>query len=141
MTEIDRKLLIVEDDPGLQRQLKWCFDNYEVITAGDRAGAIAELRRHEPPVVLQDLGLPPDPDEVKEGFETLDEILGLAPVQIGLMRPSIESILCQNRARSHSDLPGLLLGHTSGANGEVSKPADGPTDRNEVVPMYIAGLS
>ena len=79
MTEIDRKLLIVEDDPGLQRQLKWCFDNYEVITAGDRASAIAELRRHEPPVVLQDLGLPPDPDGVKEGFDTLDEILGLAP--------------------------------------------------------------
>ena len=79
MTEIDRKLLIVEDDPGLQRQLKWCFDNYEVIAAGDRASAIAELRRHEPPVVLQDLGLPPDPDGVKEGFDTLDEILGLAP--------------------------------------------------------------
>lgn len=79
MTDSIQKLLIVEDDPGLQRQFKWCFENYEVITAGDRASAIAELRRHEPAVVLQDLGLPPDPDGVSEGFETLREILKLAP--------------------------------------------------------------
>ncbi len=79
MTNGIQKLLIVEDDPGLQRQLKWCFEDYEVITAGDRASAIAELRRHEPAVVLQDLGLPPDPDGVSEGFETLREILQLAP--------------------------------------------------------------
>ena len=79
MTNAIQKLLIVEDDPGLQRQLKWCFEDYEVITAADRASAIAELRRHEPAVVLQDLGLPPDPDGVSEGFETLREILQLAP--------------------------------------------------------------
>ena len=53
-----RKLLIVEDDPGIQSQLRWCFEDYEVIAATDRESAINELRRHEPPVVLQDLGLP-----------------------------------------------------------------------------------
>ena len=74
-----RKLLIVEDDPGIQSQLRWCFDEYEVIAATDRASAIAELRRHEPGVVLQDLGLPPDPEGVEEGFATLKEILTLAP--------------------------------------------------------------
>jgi two-component system NtrC family response regulator len=74
-----QKLLIVEDDPGLQRQLKWCFENYEVITAEDRAGALAQLRRHEPRVVLQDLGLPPDPDGTAEGMSTLSEVLALAP--------------------------------------------------------------
>ena len=74
-----QKLLVVEDDPGLQRQLKWCFENYEVITAEDRAGALAQLRRHEPMVVLQDLGLPPDPDGTAEGMSTLSEILALAP--------------------------------------------------------------
>jgi two-component system NtrC family response regulator len=73
------KLLIVEDDPGLQKQLKWCFDGYEVLAADTRSGAIAALRRHEPPVVLQDLGLPPDPEGVSEGFATLLEILRLAP--------------------------------------------------------------
>ncbi len=74
-----RKLLIVEDDPGIQSQLKWCFEDYEVIPAENRAAAIAELRRHEPAVVLQDLGLPPDDNGVEEGFATLKEILQLAP--------------------------------------------------------------
>ena len=72
-------MLIVEDDPGLQRQLKWAFDDFEVIVADSRQGALAGLRRHEPPVVLQDLGLPPDPEGVSEGFTTLSEILKLSP--------------------------------------------------------------
>jgi len=79
MIEDSRKLLIVEDDPGLLKQLKWCFEDYEVFTAGDRKSAIAELRRHEPVVVLQDLGLPPNPEGVEEGLATLREILKLAP--------------------------------------------------------------
>ena len=79
MAEDKPKLLIVEDDPGLQRQLKWAFDDFEVIVADSRQGALAGLRRHEPPVVLQDLGLPPDPEGVSEGFTTLLEILKLAP--------------------------------------------------------------
>ncbi|MDX1481812.1 MAG: PEP-CTERM-box response regulator transcription factor [Woeseiaceae bacterium] len=74
-----RKLLIVEDDPGLLNQLRWCFEDYDVCTAEDRDAAIAELRRNEPSVVLQDLGLPPRPEDVSEGFKTLQEILKLAP--------------------------------------------------------------
>lgn len=79
MAEDKPKLLIVEDDPGLQKQLKWCFDEYEVIQATDRPGALAALRRHEPAVVLQDLGLPPDAEGVSEGFATLLETLKAAP--------------------------------------------------------------
>jgi two-component system NtrC family response regulator len=73
------KLLIVEDDPGLQKQLKWCFDDCEVIPALTRTEAISALRRHEPAVVLQDLGLPPDPEGVSEGFNTLLETLRISP--------------------------------------------------------------
>jgi two-component system NtrC family response regulator len=72
-------LLVVEDDRGLQSQLRWCFEDYEVLTAEDRESALAQLRRHEPPVVLQDLGLPPDAEGVSEGFATLEQILSLAP--------------------------------------------------------------
>ncbi len=79
MTDTPRKLLIVEDDEGLQSQLKWCFEDYEVLLAADRASAITELRRHEPAVVLQDLGLPPEPNGVGEGLATLQETLALAP--------------------------------------------------------------
>ena len=73
------RLLIVEDDPGLQTQLKWCFDDYEVLVAGNREEALAQLRRSAPPVVLQDLGLPPDAAGVSEGLRTLQETLSLAP--------------------------------------------------------------
>ena len=79
MSEQAHRLLIVEDDPGLLSQLRWCFEDYDVCTAGDRESAIAEIRRHEPVVVLQDLGLPPKPDGVEEGLLTLSEILKLAP--------------------------------------------------------------
>jgi two-component system NtrC family response regulator len=75
----NRKLLIVEDDPGLLNQLRWCFESYDVVTAEDRSAAINELRRHAPMVVLQDLGLPPNPEGVDEGLATLQEILKLAP--------------------------------------------------------------
>lgn len=73
------KLLIIEDDPGLQRQLRWAYDGYEVLVASDRAEAIALLRAETPDVVTLDLGLPPDPDGVTEGFATLDAILSLKP--------------------------------------------------------------
>ncbi len=79
MTEPKRTLLIVEDDPGLQTQLRWSFDSFEVVFAEDRAGAIARLRRYEPQVVTLDLGLASDPDGVSEGFATLEEILALSP--------------------------------------------------------------
>lgn len=73
------KLLIVEDDAGLQAQLKWAYDDFDVVIAGDRASAIAALRAEEPPVVTLDLGLPPDPDGTSEGFAVLEEIMALKP--------------------------------------------------------------
>ncbi len=73
------KLLVVEDDPGLQRQLRWAYEDYEVLCASTRAEAIDLLRAEEPGVVTLDLGLPPDPDGVTEGFATLAEILSLKP--------------------------------------------------------------
>lgn len=79
MKNDSRKLLIVEDDPGLQKQLKWCFNGNDVVLAKDRAEAIAALRRIEPGVVTLDLGLPPDPANATEGLATLEEILALAP--------------------------------------------------------------
>src|SRR6478736_2062986 len=77
--EAKPKLLIVEDDEGLQAQLKWAYDDFDVVIAGDRAGAIAALRSEEPPVVTLDLGLPPDPDGTSEGFAVLDQIMALKP--------------------------------------------------------------
>lgn len=79
MGEERKKLLIVEDDPGVYGQLEWYFDRYEVIIAPDRDSALDSLRRHEPAVVILDLGLPPDADGISEGLAALQEILKLAP--------------------------------------------------------------
>ena len=79
MAEERPTLLMVEDDLGLQKQMRWSFDRYNVIFADNREAAVAQLRRHEPLVATLDLGLPPDPDTPNEGFKTLEEILALAP--------------------------------------------------------------
>ena len=74
-----RPLLVVEDDVGLQSQLRWCFEDYDVLIAEDRESAIAMVRRYEPPVITLDLGLPPDPANASEGLVTLEEILRCTP--------------------------------------------------------------
>ncbi len=74
-----KPLLVVEDNPGLQKQLKWSFEGYQVYIAGDRTSAIELLQQHNMPVVTLDLGLPPDPANASEGLAALKEILKLAP--------------------------------------------------------------
>jgi two-component system NtrC family response regulator len=72
-------LLIVEDDLALQKQLKWSLDQFPSVTADDRESALVQCRRHAPAVVTMDLGLPPDPDSVSEGFRLLQQLLDLDP--------------------------------------------------------------
>src|SRR5690242_11470529 len=96
------KLLIVEDDEGLQRQLKWAYEDYEVVAAGDRASAIEALRLHEPCVVTLDLGLPPDPDGTTEGFAILSEILAL--------KPDCKVVVASGHGEHESALRAIALG-------------------------------
>ena len=95
-------LLVVEDDEGLQRQLKWAYDGYRVVPAGSRAQAIEMLRLHEPAVVTLDLGLPPDPDGTSEGFATLSEILAL--------KPDTKIIVASGHGARESALKAISLG-------------------------------
>ena len=106
------KLLIVEDDEGLQRQLRWAYDDYEVLIASDRNAAIDLLRAQEPPVVTLDLGLPPDPDGVSEGFATLEAILTL--------KPETKVIV----ASGHGARESALRAIASGAYDFYQKPVD-----------------
>jgi two-component system NtrC family response regulator len=80
MSEDKRPLLVVEDDPGLQRQLRWAFEGYEVHVAGDRQEALALLEETGAKVATLDLGLPPDPDGASEGLATLNAILAADPM-------------------------------------------------------------
>jgi len=70
------RLLIVEDNEILSKQWKWALDpNYEVFLAGDRSSAVEIVKRAKPAVVTLDLGLPPEPDRVEEGFLAISNIL------------------------------------------------------------------
>lgn len=112
MADERRKLLVVEDDEGLQRQLKWSYEDYDVVAAKDRAEAIDAVRAHEPAVVTLDLGLPPDPDGTSEGFATLDEILRL--------KPDTKVIV----ASGHGARESALRAISSGAYDFYQKPVD-----------------
>lgn len=78
MTE-NNKLLVVEDDPGLQSQIRWCFESYDVLVAEDRKSALEQVMKHKPAVVTLDLGLPPETDNPSEGLATLEQILEIEP--------------------------------------------------------------
>jgi two-component system NtrC family response regulator len=106
------KLLIVEDDEGLQRQLRWAYEDYQVIVASDRNAAVDLLRSEEPAVVTLDLGLPPDPDGVTEGFATLETILSL--------KPDTKVIV----ASGHGARESALRAIASGAYDFYQKPVD-----------------
>jgi two-component system NtrC family response regulator len=106
------RLLIVEDDEGLQRQLRWAYDDYDVLVASDREAAVNLLRAEEPPVVTLDLGLPPDPNGVSEGFATLETILSL--------KPETKVIV----ASGHNARESALKAIASGAYDFYQKPVD-----------------
>ena len=106
------KLLVIEDDEGLQRQLRWAYDDYEVLVASDRNAALDLLRSQEPVVVTLDLGLPPDPDGVSEGFATLETILSL--------KPDTKVIV----ASGHGARESALRAISSGAYDFYQKPVD-----------------
>jgi two-component system, NtrC family, response regulator len=73
-------LLIVDDDEDIRSQLKWALsDEYELLLAGDRPGALARFTEHQPPVVVLDLGLPPRPADPDEGLATLADLLAANP--------------------------------------------------------------
>ncbi len=74
-----KPLLVVEDNPGVRKQLKWSFEGYHVVSAGDRVSALEQLKKVHPFVVTLDLGLPPDQTNASEGLAALSDILELAP--------------------------------------------------------------
>src|SRR5690242_17899931 len=78
--QLEQRVLLVEDDVGLQKQMRWALSPHAVDVAGSRAEAVAKITASRPyQVVILDLGLPPDENSASEGLKALDEILNLAP--------------------------------------------------------------
>ena len=112
MADTRPKLLIIEDDPGLQRQLRWAYEDYQLFIAGDREEALDIFRAQTPDVVTLDLGLPPDPDGTREGMATLAQILA--------ERPGTKVIV----ASGHSDRASAQMAIAQGAWDFYQKPLD-----------------
>lgn len=74
------KLLIVDDNAEIRKQLKWGLGkDYSLLLAEDVDDALALFRKHRPAVVTLDLGLPPDAEGVIEGLRCLEAMLTQAP--------------------------------------------------------------
>ena len=102
MAPNETPLLIVDDDAGLLRQLRWAFSDHKVYTASTRQEAIAVVEKDSIPVAIVDLGLPPDPDGASEGLAILAEILAVAPATKVI-------IATGNETREHA-LRAIVLG-------------------------------
>jgi DNA-binding NtrC family response regulator len=74
------KLLVIEDVQSLRARLKaGLTGGYQILEGSDRARGMELFLRHAPKVVLLDLGLPPDPDGVSEGFRCLEAMIRCRP--------------------------------------------------------------
>lgn len=106
------RLLIIEDDLGLCGQYRWAFPAFDLLFAHDRLQALATTQKDHPPLAIMDLGLPPDPDGVSEGFATLDGLLRLSPETKVII------------ATSHADRRHALRAIAAGAYDFCEKPID-----------------
>jgi two-component system NtrC family response regulator len=78
LNRLKAKVLIVDDDPEILAQMKWALgQQYDVLSAEDRAGALEIFKGEQPAVTLLDLGLPPRPNDCEEGLAALSELLGI----------------------------------------------------------------
>lgn len=72
------KILIIDDDEEIRTQMKWAVaSDYEVTLASNRQEAFERFRANPAQVVLLDLGLPPSPNDTREGMAILAGLLTL----------------------------------------------------------------
>jgi two-component system, NtrC family, response regulator len=123
-------LLVVDDDDDLRKQMKWALSGeYEVILAEDRPNAVKAFQKKRPHVVTLDLGLPPRPASVEEGFATLAELLEISP--------KTKIIVITGREEKEHALKAVA----EGAYDFLSKPVE--IDDLKIVlkrAVYLAGL-
>ncbi len=80
MSDRQARLLIVEDDAFLRRQIAAHFaGRYQVLEASCREECLAHLRGGDVDLVLLDMRLPPREDSIEEGLRGAEDIQKVAP--------------------------------------------------------------
>ena len=106
------KLLIVDDEEAILKQLNWAFKNdYDIVTAVSADGALSAVRQHSPAVMILDLSLTDDASEL-EGFEVLESALSIDP--------QIKVVMITG----HDDMENALKSIETGALDFYAKPVD-----------------
>jgi two-component system NtrC family response regulator len=99
-TEPSRKLLIIEDEPSMARQLQWGLgDKYEIAVAADAEQVRRVLATSTFPVVTLDLGLPPFPNNPTVGLRLLEEGLIPAGTKIIVITGNAEEVTAVRAVR------------------------------------------
>lgn len=106
------KLLIVDDEETILKQLKWAFKKeYEIVTAQSVDEALAAVKSESPSLMILDLSLTGDPEKL-EGFEVLESALQIDPhLKVVVMT-------------GHDDRENALKAIETGAIDFYSKPAN-----------------
>jgi two-component system KDP operon response regulator KdpE len=75
----NKKILIVEDDADVRMGLHVCLkaNHYDIFFAVDALSSVAEARKHEPDLILLDLGLP-----AGDGFVVMDRLKAVPALAI-----------------------------------------------------------
>ena len=122
------KILIVEDDPLMQRmyQKAFSFDKYEVVVAGDGVEGLDKVRSEKPTVILLDVMMPK-----MNGLETLSKIKADPEIK------SIPVIMLTNLAGSADAEKALGLG----AVKYIVKSEQEPKEVVKMVKEIISGYT
>ena len=101
-----RKILIVEDDPGLRHvhEIFFNYEGFDLTTLSTGQGAVARVRDEPFDVVILDLGLPD-----VEGLDLLKEIRTFSEVPIIVMT-------------ARTDIHSIKQSYALGANDYINKP-------------------
>lgn len=107
------KLLIVDDDMAITRQLFWMLcDEFEVLTAHDLQSAIRRATVYEPEVAILDLHLPPTANSTETGLRILEYVKAHLPASKVFVISSASGVETQKDCLRQ------------GADGFLSKPLD-----------------
>jgi DNA-binding response OmpR family regulator len=107
----NKRILIVEDDPDVRKgmHLRLKANHYDTFFAADALSSLVEARKHEPDLIILDLGLP-----AGDGFVVMERLnaipaLSVIPVIVVSARAGLE-----NQARALK----------AGAKAFLEKPVD-----------------